>query len=67
MVIKKLLFIRQCDIKGCKRIANYAVLYNENDIKTQMCICSQCLEEMTKAYKSVKSKSNKVKNDEKEN
>ena len=51
-------------MKGCRRIANYSIYYDENDPKTQMSICSQCLEDITKAYKSTKSK-DKVKKNEK--
>lgn len=64
MTIKKLLFIRQCDINGCKRIANYGILYDENNVKTQMCICSQCLQDIDKANKNLKNKKSKVKDDE---
>ena len=56
MTIKKLLFIRQCDIKGCRRIANYSIYYDENDPRTQMSICAQCLEDIAKAHKSTKNK-----------
>ena len=51
MTIKKLLFIRQCDIKGCRKIANHSVMYDENNPKTTMCICNACLQDLAKCYK----------------
>ena len=64
MKINKLLFIRQCDINGCKRIANFGILYDENNAKTQMCICKQCLDDITKEYKKLKTKTKMEKDDE---
>ena len=53
MKISKLLFIRQCDIKGCKHIANYGIMYDDKNPRTTMCICNDCLENLAKCYKSV--------------
>jgi len=53
MTIKKLLFIRQCDIKGCKRIANYNVMYDEENPRTTMCMCATCLQDLAKCHKEI--------------
>lgn len=51
MTIRKLIFIRQCDMKGCSHVASHVILYDDNNPRTSLFLCNECLENIAKCYK----------------
>ncbi len=60
MELKKTIFIKQCDIRGCGNIAEYVVLKDPENVRTQLFLCKDCLHGINKCYTDFKKTSKKT-------
>ena len=65
MEIKKTIFVRQCDIRGCGNYAEYVIKKDPEDSRTQLFLCDECLCEINKCFNRIKNKKAPIKNIEK--
>lgn len=62
MELRKTIFVRQCDIRGCRNLAEYSLIKDPEDMRTQLFLCKECLSQINKCYNDSKkqAKNNKV-------